>query len=157
MLVTYTLGELTMTWTPEYRAMYKQRVRDWYNDYKAEIKCAHCGLPGNIWPDKLQFHHSEPDSKVANVGSMVQWGWSIERIKEEIEKCTPLCEDCHAKIHGFRNAEDMSPWKKDTSSLRDEPYPAAQDVKLKHRSKKLTRGTTESGAQSAVPSMKSQR
>lgn len=131
-----------MTWTPEYRMMYKQRVRDWYEDYKLSIECAHCHLPGNIWADKIQFHHKDPETKTANVSSMVQWGWSIERIQEEIDLCLPLCEDCHAKVHGFKSAEDMCPWRTTSSSLED-PSPPVPDAKQKHRTLQRIRGMRE--------------
>jgi hypothetical protein len=145
-----------MTWTPEYRAMYKQKVRDWYDEYKASIKCEHCGLPGDIWADKLQFHHPEPEHKTANVSSMVQWGWSIERIKREVDQCIPLCEDCHAKVHGFRNAEEMSPWKSASSNSGEELCRPARSAKEKRRTKQRIRGVRDSDANNADASMKSQ-
>jgi hypothetical protein len=47
----------------------------------------------------LEFHHREPKLKEIVVSKALDWGWSIERILNEIAKCDVLCANCHRKQH----------------------------------------------------------
>ena len=47
-------------------------------------------------PRVLEFHHVK--GKDMAVAAMVAGGYSIERIRAEIEKCTILCANCHRRI-----------------------------------------------------------
>jgi len=81
----------------------KERILEFYNQLKATLECARCG---ENHPATLQFHHRDPQKKDFNLSEAVNDGYSIERIKREVAKCTVLCANCHAKEHyewGRRN------------------------------------------------------
>ena len=74
----------------------KKRLWEFYNQLKATLECARCG---ENHPATLQFHHRDPQKKDFNLSEAVNDGYSIERIKREVAKCTVLCANCHAKEH----------------------------------------------------------
>ncbi len=77
----------------------KQRKRDikaWLNSYKSTLTCSRCS---ESHPACLEFHHRNPAEKEINLSWVVSWGWSIERIEREIDKCIVLCANCHRKQH----------------------------------------------------------
>ena len=74
----------------------KERILEFYNQLKATLECARCG---ENHPATLQFHHRDPQKKDFNLSEAVNDGYSIERIKKEVAKCTVLCANCHAKEH----------------------------------------------------------
>ena len=74
----------------------KQRNVEWYNDYKSKLKCSKCA---ENHPACLEFHHDDPNEKEFNVSELIRTTYSIERILEEIEKCTIFCSNCHKKYH----------------------------------------------------------
>lgn len=74
----------------------KNRVKEWYREYKSELECSQCG---EDHPACLQFHHSDPSNKHKSVASMVSNGTSKSKIIEEINKCIVLCANCHCKEH----------------------------------------------------------
>lgn len=74
----------------------KEQLWEFYNQLKATSECANCG---ENHPATLQFHHRDPQKKEFNISQAFREGYSIERIKKEIAKCTVLCANCHAKHH----------------------------------------------------------
>jgi hypothetical protein len=70
-------------------------IRSWYWELKTTLSCS-CG---ESHPGCLSFHHDDPNKKERSISFMVSRGWSKERIMKEIEKCTPMCENCHRKLH----------------------------------------------------------
>jgi hypothetical protein len=76
---------------------YKQKVWQWFLDYKKTQKCENCP---EAHPACLDFHHINPDEKKVAIGLCVHSShWGIERIKLEIAKCKVLCSNCHRKLH----------------------------------------------------------
>jgi hypothetical protein len=75
---------------------FRRRRKDWFKEFKSTLKCERCG---EDHPACLQFHHEDPDKKVASVYSLVWQGYSWETINEEIEKCEVLCANCHLRHH----------------------------------------------------------
>ena len=75
-------------------AVWRKSFRGWWKDYKVRFKCAECG---ENHPACIQFHHNE-DDKEETVSRLVMSGCK-QRVLKEIEKCTPLCANCHAKKH----------------------------------------------------------
>jgi len=75
------------------RVQRKTRNWAWYSAYVEGIVCISCGS----W--EIEWHHRElRKAGERTVGSMLSRA-SIQRLKQEIEKCDPLCKDCHAKLH----------------------------------------------------------
>jgi hypothetical protein len=70
----------------------------WLRDYKSGLSCILCGFSH---PDALDFHHRDPAQKEMEVSKTTR-GWSIERIKKEIDKCDVLCANCHRILHATR-------------------------------------------------------
>lgn len=63
---------------------------------KRTLKCNRC--PENH-PAVLDFHHTDPNAKELAVSCMVQKGFGLKKIQEEISKCEVLCSNCHRKHH----------------------------------------------------------
>ncbi len=76
----------------------KLEIRKWFWEYKSKLKCLKCG---ERHVSTIDFHH-RIGSKEKGVSIMVADGYSIKRIKEELEKCDALCANCHRKLH-FKN------------------------------------------------------
>jgi hypothetical protein len=72
----------------------------WFYDLKRTMKCAVCGQSFPDCPDIIDFHHIKgKESGKDRIGSMVTGKAPKARILAEIEKCTPLCSNCHRKVH----------------------------------------------------------
>ena len=59
-------------------------------------KCSMCGYDKCI--DALEFHHLDPTKKdfsIASSGFTRSW----EKIRNELDKCTLVCSNCHKEIH----------------------------------------------------------
>lgn len=68
---------------------------EWFIQYKKTLKCNNCD---ENHPACLEFHHVDSQNKKTEVGKLITT-YSIETIKEEIEKCIVLCNNCHRKLH----------------------------------------------------------
>jgi len=71
-------------------------VREWLDEFKKTVFCAHCG---ERHPACLDFHHEDPSQKEYLISYIAYSGWGLARIKQEIAKCTVLCANCHRKLH----------------------------------------------------------
>ena len=87
-----------------------KRNRKFVEFYKIEHPCP-CGEKE---PCCLSFHHESGD-KTGNISDMVNRGYGLKRIQKEIEKCTILCLNCHAKLHNKEKleAEELELLKKE--------------------------------------------
>jgi hypothetical protein len=56
--------------------------------------CEDCGLRE---PDRLVYHHLDPDQKLFTIGHKAERSW--DSIKAEVAKCTVLCRPCHVVRH----------------------------------------------------------
>lgn len=76
--------------------------RDWLKEIKSGMECSSCGYSKkthkSFKTQALQFHHHQ-DNKSFEVSNGVNRGMSIEKIKEEMDKCVVLCSRCHAESH----------------------------------------------------------
>jgi hypothetical protein len=75
----------------------KQEIRKWYSDYKKTLSCEICG---EDYYACIDLHHKENEEKTDRISLMIGQGYSKKRMLEEIEKCIPLCANCHRKVHG---------------------------------------------------------
>jgi len=64
--------------------------------YKSKQKCSHCGAKH---PAIIDFHHVIRDKDKVAVNYLVKTKRSYKRIMEEIDKCIPLCANCHRILH----------------------------------------------------------
>jgi hypothetical protein len=72
-------------------------------------KCELCGYDRNI--AVLEFHHINPDEKEFQLDMRHLSNTSLERLKEEVDKCQLLCANCHREVHnphlGMDEVEDL--------------------------------------------------
>lgn len=66
---------------------------------KKRSVCAECGE--QRWY-LLQFHHTDPTVKEFNISQSARW--PLRKVKNEIDKCSVLCANCHIAFH-YRERE----------------------------------------------------
>lgn len=74
---------------------YRRSVSEWFQKFKATLSCVQCGYSH---PAAIDFHHQS--GKVADV-SMIVHASSREAALAEIQKCIPLCANCH-RVHHYK-------------------------------------------------------
>jgi hypothetical protein len=102
------------SWHQRHRAkrltrMYERKaaIHDYIQNMKNQLRCVNCG---QRHPATLHFHHLNSEDKTFNISYAVNRGFSLDRIKKEIEKCIVLCANCHAIRHyNMRNKKQTSP------------------------------------------------
>ena len=73
----------------------RKQLREWFSRLKREqFTCKRCD---ESRAPALDFHH--PDAKDGGISQMVNHGYSKRRIREEMNKCTVICANCHRKEH----------------------------------------------------------
>ena len=74
-----------------------------YAQSRGKIACQRCGYDKIF--DALEWHHRDPGSKDPTWNR----GWSIDRLKPELDKCDLVCANCHREIHyEWRSREDSN-------------------------------------------------
>lgn len=76
----------------------KKKLVEWYFKQKTKHKCQKCG---ESHPACIDFHHKDKKNKLMSLARMPRHGFSKEKILEEIDKCIPLCANCHRKEHFY--------------------------------------------------------
>ena len=71
-----------------------QRNKEKVLEYKKTLACERCGLADYR---VLDFHHQ--GNKDNSVSNLLCHGYAWWRIQEEIDKCIPLCANCHRLEH----------------------------------------------------------
>jgi hypothetical protein len=74
----------------------KDTLRKFVFNSKLNKRCKLCGYTGH--PVSLDYHH-EDDTKEFAIAEGHKYGYSINKIKEEIKKCIILCANCHRTLH----------------------------------------------------------
>lgn len=72
------------------------RNKKFVNEYKENHNCVNCG---DDRPYVLDFHHRDSAEKENEIPNMVSSGYSIKKLKEEMDKCDILCANCHREYH----------------------------------------------------------
>src|SRR3989344_7382256 len=92
-------------WYVQHKVFIKTQVKNrkkslwkWISDHKKSLKCSVCS---ENHPATLDFHHM--GNKEFTIKYMVSNGYSPNRIKKEMDKCTVLCSNCHRKLHYQNN------------------------------------------------------
>lgn len=84
----------------------KAAIYEYMQGIKNQLCCADCG---ERHPATLQFHHLNAEDKTFTIGDAVNRGFSLNKIKKEIEKCIVLCANCHFIRHyDMRNKKQAS-------------------------------------------------
>lgn len=84
-------------WNTERTLDRRAELRAWAYEYKRTSGgCVRCTEAD---PACLDFHHVNADEKEMTVSSMISYGYSKERLLDEIEKCVVICANCHRKQH----------------------------------------------------------
>ena len=68
-------------------------MREYLWNYLLTHPCAHCGEAD---PIVLEFHHI--GGKDMAISEMIIRVSSVDRLKEELQKTTVLCANCHRRI-----------------------------------------------------------
>jgi ArsR family metal-binding transcriptional regulator len=81
----------------EYKKTHQEETREtarhYVYTYLQSHPCVHCGEAD---PYVLTFHHVRGRKKM-NLSQMVNQGYSLEALQEEMDKCVVLCANCHMK------------------------------------------------------------
>lgn len=118
--------------------MRKDDIYNWFTSFKSELVCKICGEQDTSC---LDFHHLY--DKRLDINTMVSKLYSIRTIKEELEKCIPVCANCHRKIHSdLRNFDNnLIEWEemedKYGKDLTDKMKESAMKNKIRAMEKKL--------------------
>ena len=66
--------------------------RAWLINYLRAHPCLDCGVTDIR---VLEFDHREQATKIADVASLARGGYSLERVKAEVDRCDVRCAICH--------------------------------------------------------------
>jgi len=87
----------------EYQREFKRKFRDAINEHKQTLNCSKCGENRYYL---LDFHHIDPTQKTIAIGNAWQYK-SKEDTFKEMEKCIPLCSNCHREFHHFEKQNNI--------------------------------------------------
>lgn len=62
----------------------------------------------NKYIGALEFHHKDPNSKDFNISQCRSHKFS-QKIKDELDKCSLLCSNCHREEHSKTKVYKISP------------------------------------------------
>lgn len=83
------------------------QLKDFY-DYKRTLSCDHCGY--NEDHRAIEFHHVDPSTKEGAISDLVaKYGFSHRKVQMELDKCIPLCANCHRIVHSYMDFEEHDP------------------------------------------------
>lgn len=89
-------------------------LQKWFKEYKSNLSCTYCDANH---PAVLDFHHKDPNKKKFDIYHLVKNN-SSKKLIIELEKCEPICSNCHRKLHakkGIFNATQRSYSEKEIS------------------------------------------
>jgi len=79
----------------------KRKIKKWMKLHKSDLHCRICGVSQS--EKVLDFHHIYPAEKQYWIRDMMTGFFSPKEILRELEKCEPLCRQCHMTRHGHLN------------------------------------------------------
>ena len=82
---------------------YRKILMDYLHEIKSKSSCLLCGESHIAC---LSFHHRDPSTKIGTMSYFVNNRCSLNKLKEEINKCDILCENCHRKEHYNKRKTD---------------------------------------------------
>ena len=71
----------------------------WLHESKRDVPCCDCGKCYD--PICMDYHHLDSSKKFEHGGlrGLIKGGYSMKRIKAEMEGCVVLCSNCHRLRH----------------------------------------------------------
>jgi hypothetical protein len=87
----------------ERTARARRTAREFAGEYLLSHPCLDCGERDLR---VLDFDHRPGSGKTRNVMYLVNNGYSLERIRAEIERCDVRCRNCHARVTYERDGRD---------------------------------------------------
>jgi hypothetical protein len=73
-----------------------QKARRIKKKFLIQAKDRPCEDCGNKYPHyAMDFDHRKNSDKVVEVANLVSKNWSLNKIKNEVEKCDVVCSNCH--------------------------------------------------------------
>lgn len=73
--------------------------------WKTELCCAKCGESRGY---VLDYHHIDPSQKEDTIARMISNNYTLDKVKQEIEKCICLCANCHREFHYLEENDGMT-------------------------------------------------
>ena len=89
----------------KHKKAYEKRNKEFIIRFRKKCKCIKCNL--NKWY-LIEFHHIDPSTKYKDVTNLQFNAYSIQKIKEEIRKCVPICRNCHMEYHYLERQKEVS-------------------------------------------------
>jgi len=80
------------------------KAQEIIDSFKENKKCEKCGY--NEYKCALDFHHIDSSKKNFNISTGGRK--SLERLKNEIEKCILLCSNCHRTFHFLEKRNNIT-------------------------------------------------
>ena len=71
---------------------YRAKRRSIIHEMKKNLSCVYCGVSN---PLCIDFDHIDRSSKLATPATMITGGYKWKDVLAEIEKCQPVCANCH--------------------------------------------------------------
>lgn len=81
----------------EYKRKYKNKNKQISKEYIRNLKIS-CSCGENEYI-ALDFHHIKESEKEYHIHTLIHHGYTLEKIKEELDKCEIICANCHRKKH----------------------------------------------------------
>lgn len=66
-----------------------------WREFKETLSCSQCGIKH---PAVIDFHHTDPKTKIKGVHEFARMG-SYKKAFAEVKKCIVLCANCHRILH----------------------------------------------------------
>ena len=82
----------------------RERNNEYVYNYLLQNPCMQCGQSNIL---TLDFDHRDRRDKFMGICQMIGEGYSINNIRQEIEKCDVLCANCHR----IKTAGDINSFK----------------------------------------------
>lgn len=78
----------------------RRKKQEWLLNYKKSANCNQCK---NADYRVLEFHHLDGKIKFFSISLARDNNLSLDKIRQEIEKCVILCANCHRITHWVEN------------------------------------------------------
>ena len=72
----------------------RKELRAWFAEITKDNTCLFCGESCSVC---LDYHHRNPEEKLANVSKLLTDMRSRKMILAELAKCDCMCSNCHRK------------------------------------------------------------